>query len=363
MADIEVNIPTQHPWRWLPYVAVAIGILISIGLWDCLFFKSLFPFAVLNDSMPWIVLALGICTAILIGIAIRLGQLSREHFQSLSQMNQEFKKEMIEHMQSEESKQKLEKALLQGQKLQAIGTLAGGIAHDFNNLLYAIIGYVEMAREDVEKETLVFKNLGKVLEASHRGQELIARILEFSRRQHNEFKPIQLQNTIENVLSLLRPTIPAGVTVIFHTMKEDCMILGDETQLHQVIVNIINNAVDAMDGEGIVTLKVDLVHTNDEYLKQFPHIANNDYCRIDIADSGRGIDQATISRIFEPFFTTKEVGRGTGLGLSTVHAIIEDHKGKIIVNSQLGRGTTFTFLLPEYHKETDHGENPISGRR
>lgn len=360
MTQPSASTTAKHPSRWLPYIVAIIGVIASIGLWHCLVFKSPLTFSEsLKDSLPWLILFLGIALAILVGVAVRLAQLTRQRSQSLDLMNEDFKKEMISHMHSEESKQKLEKALLQGQKLQAIGTLAGGIAHDFNNILYAIIGYVEMAREDVEKESLVHKNLGKVLEASQRGRELISRILAFSRRQHLDLKTIQLQETIESVLALLRPTIPAGVTIIFHTMKHDFSILGDHTQLHQIVVNMINNAVDAMDGEGVVTIKLQIVVPEDEFLKQFTDITNNNYCRIDITDTGHGMDQATMARIFEPFYTTKEVGKGTGLGLSTVHAIIEEHKGKIIVTSQLGHGTTFTILLPE-NKEKGNGENIIS---
>jgi signal transduction histidine kinase len=252
-------------------------------------------------------------------------------------------------MQAEDSKKKLEKELLQGQKLQAIGTLAGGIAHDFNNILYAIIGYVEMAREDVTQDTLVYNNLGKVLEASHRGQELIARILAFSRRQHYEFKPVAIKSTIESALSLLKPTIPASVVIDFTAdLSEDFTLLGDQTRLHQIIVNLINNAVDAMDGEGTVTIKLGLVPMNDDLLQQFPDIRHCKYCRIDVTDTGHGIDQNTIARIFEPFFTTKEVGKGTGLGLATVHTTVKEHHGEIMVTSQLGAGTSFIILLPEY---------------
>src|SRR5262249_19737448 len=152
----------------------------------------------------------------------------------LNQINEDLKKEIADRVSAEEVQQKLEIALLQGQKLQAIGTLAGGIAHDFNNLLYAIIGYVEMSREDVPKDSITFNNLGKVLSAAHRGQELISRILSFSRRQQQQFDSINLRYTIEAVLSLLRPAIPASVSIIFEP-QIDAMILGNQTQIHQVL--------------------------------------------------------------------------------------------------------------------------------
>lgn len=346
--------------RRIPYFIAGIGIILSLIIWYYLSYILAEPLlTLLKDALPWIILILSIVLTITLAALVRYAQLMRLRSRSLNRANQNFKNEMVERIHAEQTKQKLEKALLQGQKLQAIGTLAGGIAHDFNNILYAINGYVEMAREDIEKDSLVFKNLGKVLEASQRGQDLIARILAFSRRQRHDYKPIPCQQTIEGVLSLLRPTIPAGVTLIFHTMPKDSIILADQTELHQVIVNIINNAVDAMDGEGVVTLRVQRIPANDEILKQIPNTTQNEYCKIEITDIGHGMDQSTIERIFEPFYTTKEVGKGTGLGLSTVHAIIKEHQGEILVKSQLGHGTTFTLLLPEY-KENLHGENSVS---
>lgn len=299
--------------------------------------------------MPWIILILGICFSILLAAVIRITQLAKQRTVTLDQMNEHLKKEIGERINAEEVKQKLEVALLQGQKLQAMGTLAGGIAHDFNNLLYAILGYAEMAREDVPKDSITYKNLGKVVEGAHRGQELVSRILAFSRRQHHQFDLLHLKSTIEAALGLLKPTIPASVIIHFDP-KTDAYVLGNQTQVHQVLVNIINNAVDAMDGEGTITINLNHVPAGDPLLREFPDASNRNYCKIEIIDTGHGMDQHTMDRIFEPFFTTKEVGKGTGLGLSIVHSIIKEHQGEITVSSQLGHGTTFMILLPEYEQ-------------
>lgn len=302
-----------------------------------------------SSPLPVITLFLGIFIALLFAIAIRLIQINTMHAKSLDHVNQDLKNEISVRIHMEETKQKLEKALLQGQKLQAIGTLAGGIAHDFNNILYAIIGYTQMAREDSVQDDNTHKNLGKVLTACKRGQELVARILAFSRRQHHEFKPLLIKETLAGVLSLLKPTIPASVQIDCQFfVPNDAKILGNETQLHQVFVNIINNAVDAMDGEGVIKINIDTISVQDELLQHLPNKIEQRYCKIEISDAGHGMDQATLGRIFEPFFTTKEVGKGTGLGLSMVHAIIKEHNGEILVNSQLGGGSTFIILLPEY---------------
>ncbi len=352
--------------RCLPFLVAAVGILLSFCVWRITFIENatiITNFANnLHNLLHTLVLAFGLSLSILAGLAVRLIQLSHQHKKSFAILNTHFQNEIAERLHAEETKQKLEKALLQGQKLQAIGTLAGGIAHDFNNLLYAIIGYVEMARDDVATNSLVHKNLGKVLEASKRGQELIARILAFSRRQQHEFSPICLQQTIEGVLSLLRPTIPASVTITLNDLQKKSRILGNQTQLHQVLVNIINNAVDAMDGEGSVTINLRRIDSTDSILKQFPNISAGGYCIIEIKDTGHGMDQATLERIFEPFYTTKEVGKGTGLGLATVHSIMKEHHGEVIVESRLGQGSTFTLFLPEYVEQLEnaHGKDFIS---
>jgi signal transduction histidine kinase len=333
---------------WASYIIALIGVLISLFLSN-LFWNNLLyieQIASLKHLLLTFALLFGISLSLLSGVVIRIAQLARQRAVSLNKMNLSLKKEVEERINTEEAKQKLEIALLQGQKLQAMGTLAGGIAHDFNNILYAIIGYVEIVRGDLNKEALEYKNLGKVLEGAHRGQELISRILSFSRRQHQEFQVINLKTTIESALGLLRPTIPASVSIKFEA-EANVTISGDQTQIHQVLVNLINNSVDATDGEGNITIRLTSLNSNDPLNNQFKHQVEQSYCKITITDTGRGMDQPTMERIFEPFYTTKEVGKGTGLGLSIVHSIIQEHQGEIMVNSQLGQGTTFTILLPK----------------
>lgn len=336
--------------RWLAQIIAISGSFLTIVLWYFLLKNDGTQSFILTFhlALPWIVLVVGISMALLCGISVRLVQVTRSRSASLKKVTAEFKKEIAERIKAEKSKQKLEAALLQSQKLQAIGTLAGGIAHDFNNLIYAIKGYVEIAREDISKESITYQNLGKVLEAAQRGQDLVGRIVRFGRRQQfYEHTPLNIAHVLENVLSLLHPTIPSSVAINLIGVSQNHLILGNQTQLHQVIVNIINNAVDAMDSEGNITIQVSHIPAKDNYLLQFPNMLETDYCKIDISDTGHGMDKATMERIFEPFFTTKEVGKGTGLGLSTVHTIINEHKGIISVSSQLGQGTTFSILFPE----------------
>lgn len=309
-----------------------------------------------SDQHFWVpyFIAATIIFLILIAALIRMTYLARLRAHILNQTNENLKREIQDRIHIEESKQKLEIALLQGQKLQAIGTLAGGIAHDFNNILYAIMGYTEIAREDTEKNSLTYQNLGKIIDAGHRGQDLVARILSFSRKQHHHFDVLHLRETIDAALSLLKPTIPTSVILNFYPV--DVTILGNQTQIHQVFVNLINNAVDAMEGEGTLNIQMNHVAAEDPFLRQFPDTqAQKKYCKIEISDTGHGMDQATMDRIFEPFFTTRQPGKGTGLGLSIVHTIIEEHKGDITVTSKLGHGSTFIILLPEYSAGNHNG--------
>lgn len=263
----------------------------------------------------------------------------------MQEANEKLKTESQDRLLAEQSKQKLEVALLQGQKLQAMGTLAGGIAHDFNNILYAIKGYVEMARDDLADHPLISNNLNKVLSAADRGQQLISRILAFSRKQTQHFENISLNETIEAALGLLKPTIPASVALHFQPHCK-AMLLADKTQLHQILVNLINNAVDAMDGEGNILIETSIALPQDILPNSSnPSSPTSAWVKIQIKDTGQGMSQSTLERIYEPFFTTKEVGKGTGLGLSIVHSLIEQHQGQIQVNSQLGKGTCFTLLF------------------
>jgi len=313
------------------------------------------------DKNILILFLLGSALTVTSGALFFVVRSRRQFKQELAVLTARFEQQTADRTHAELSRQRLEKAFLQGQKLQAIGTLAGGIAHDFNNILYAVMGYVEMAREDLDPLTPIYSNLGKVLDAAKRGQDLVSRILAFSRRQHHNLHPIDLQESIEGALELLRPTIPTSVSIHPEFNGGKCTINGNQTQLHQVMVNLVTNAVDAMEGEGNIAVRLDTIPANSPLLRELPHpTARNGYCRLTLSDSGHGIDPSNLERIFEPFFTTKEVGRGTGLGLSTVHSIVTEHKGDIMVESVPGQGTTFTLLLPllDENGEQDHGKNP-----
>lgn len=341
---------------WIPYIIFVIGTTISAAVFVYFYYdyddylEKIIP--TIDDHFSWISFTLCQGLTVMIALIVGFAEQSRHRAIKLAKANEDLMREIEERLMAEKAKQTMEAAMMQGQKLQAMGTLAGGIAHDFNNLLYAIIGYVEMARDDTPEDSKIHANLGKVLEASHRGQDLVSRILTFSRRQQHQFDAIDLKQTIEAVLGLLKPTIPASVELDCN-LDIDCHVLGNKTKIHQVFVNLITNAVDAMDGEGNIRIHASMLDKDDPEITNNPDLKPQSYCKITIEDTGHGIPKEKLNRIFEPFYTTKEVGKGTGLGLSIVHTIIKEHEGNISVNSEIGQGTTFVILLPETEVTAD----------
>lgn len=241
----------------------------------------------------------------------------------------------------------LEERLLQAQKMEAIGTLAGGIAHDFNNILSAIMGYTDLAIQDLPEDTEVRESLLHVLEASHRAKELVAQILAFSRQSRREVQPIEIQSIVKEALKLLRGSIPSTID-IRHTIDPACPpVMADGTAIHQIVMNLCTNAYHAMrDTGGVLALRLSHVQIGEGDVERDQKLSPGRYVRLEVEDTGHGMDEETRARIFEPYYTTKERGQGTGLGLATVHGIVSDLNGVVHVYSEPGAGSTFTLLLP-----------------
>ncbi len=255
-------------------------------------------------------------------------------------------REALQRSEAEEEREKMKQALLQSQKLEAVGMLAGGIAHNFNNILYAIQGYVQMARSDVDNKTISYQNLGKVLEAVERGQELVQGILCFSRREHYHLEQICLKEVLESAIKLLQSTLPASVELSVSINIKNSLLEGNRTHLQQVFINIIRNAADSLSEKGKIVVQVD-VESDIEGLKLLrPGLPYPAYFVVNIADNGSGMSEETLRHLFEPFFTTKDVGKGTGLGLATARSIVRDHRGEMVVKSVPNKGSTFIVLLP-----------------
>ena len=237
-------------------------------------------------------------------------------------------------------KQKMEKKLIQTQKMETIGTLAGGIAHDFNNSLATVQGYVSMILEDVDPKSHLHRYLLNTQKAVTLSKETVQKLMIYSRAKEIVFNKVRLDELIEDSMDIIMGSKPKNIQLQYPTKIKRIEFLADKNQLTQVIVNICTNAFHAIDDEkGTVTLSIKEEKTIDEYLFTPMTV-------IKISDSGIGMDNETKKRIFEPFFTTKSVGKGTGLGLSVVAGIIKQHKGKIEVKSEFGKGSTFTIYLP-----------------
>lgn len=240
----------------------------------------------------------------------------------------------------------LEREIRQNQKMEAIGTLAGGIAHDFNNILAGIIGYAEILLMKESADSRMREYLRKILAAGEKARELIYQILAFSRKTETSLQPVQLRPVIQEVMHLLRATLPSTI-VIEDGLHTEATVLADPVQIHQIVLNLCTNAGHAMREQGgTLSVAVDEVGSDQDLVNLNTKLGPGKYVRIRISDTGHGIPESISGRIFDPFFTTKNKDEGTGLGLSVVHGIVQSLKGLITVESTPGQGTIFDVWLP-----------------
>jgi signal transduction histidine kinase/ActR/RegA family two-component response regulator len=237
-------------------------------------------------------------------------------------------------------------ALRQSHKMEAIGTLAGGIAHDFNNILGAIVGYGELAQQQAPEGSPLRRYLDRILQAGGRARALVDRILGFSRSGISERVPVRVQAVVGETLQLLRASLPPKVRLEEDLHAAESTVIGDETRLHQVTMNLCTNAAQAMPEGGLLHVVLERVVLSTARTFKRGQLAAGAYVRLTVSDTGTGIPPQLVDRIFDPFFTTKAVGEGTGLGLSLVHGIVADLGGAIEVASRVGEGTTFQIWLP-----------------
>jgi PAS domain S-box-containing protein len=246
----------------------------------------------------------------------------------------------------------LEKQLRHSQQLESIGTLAGGIAHDFNNILTSVIGYTELALDEVDKETALEEYLQEIYTAGKRARELVKQILTFARQADEEVRPIQVDIIVKEMLKFIRSSLPSSIE-IKQNIESDALIMGNAIQVHQIMMNLCTNAAHAMkEGLGVLEVRLKEGRTNPGPPPALDDFHMGDYLKLSVSDNGTGISPSVIGQIFDPYFTTKGVGEGTGMGLSMVHGIVENHGGKITVDSELGKGTTFTIYLPITKRQT-----------
>jgi len=235
--------------------------------------------------------------------------------------------------------------------MEVVGKLAGGIAHDFNNLLTAINGYSDLALRKVQKKSDAYNDIKVIKDCGERAARLTKQLLGFSRKQIAEKTKIDLNQTISELKKMLKRLIGEEITLKTSFQKKSCMILADKSQLEQVLVNLVVNARDAIEGYGKIIISTQEETLDSDFYKKHNLNEEKKYIKISVIDDGQGMSNEVKQKIFEPFFTTKEVNKGTGLGLSTVFGIVKQNEGTIIVNSEVGKGSEFSIFLPKLKTE------------
>ncbi len=240
----------------------------------------------------------------------------------------------------------LQARLHKAERLESLGTMAGGIAHDFNNILGAILGFGEMAQQHAVPGSNMRRHIDRVMQAGARAKVLVRQILDFSRRGLGDRVPVHIQAVVEEAMAMLRPTLPETLRVDARLEAGAATVLGDGTQLYQVVMNLCTNAVQAMGDSGSLEVRLDRQALDATAPLLHGELAAGAYVRLVVSDTGCGMSAEVLQRAFDPFFTTKKVGEGTGLGLSMVHGIVSDLGGGIDVATASGQGTRITVLLP-----------------
>ena len=258
---------------------------------------------------------------------------------------------VIERKRAEEKRIKLETQLRQSQKMEAIGQLAGGIAHDFNNMLSIINGYSEMILSELPPSSQNYSNIQEISKAGRRSADLTRQLLAFASKQAINPKVLDLNDTVEGMLKLLRRLIGENIKLLWEPAVNLWKVKMDPSQLDQILANLLVNTRDAISGAGKVIIKTGNAEFDEAFRAMHRDFVLKKYVVLEVGDNGSGMDKETLAHIYEPFFTTKEAGKGTGLGLATVFGIVKQNNGFINVYSELGKGTIFKIYLPPHESE------------
>ncbi len=243
---------------------------------------------------------------------------------------------------------RIEREMRRNQKLTSIGTLAGGIAHDFNNVLMPIMGYTELIKKELSKDSPAIDHIEEIIKAGKRAKDLVRQVLTFSHRSEQSFQPVELAPIVKEALKLLRASILSNITLEENIDSEPGVVLGDPTQIHQVIINLCANAAYAMkDCGGVLKIGLEQVVLNKAPL-ELSDTMTNQFMMLTVSDNGEGMYESTIEQIFDPFYSTKPDGEGSGMGLSVLHGIVKNHGGFIEVDSEPEKGSTFKVYFPRY---------------
>jgi two-component system cell cycle sensor histidine kinase/response regulator CckA len=257
-------------------------------------------------------------------------------------------RDITERKRAEEEREKLHAQLLQAQKMESVGRLAGGVAHDFNNMLGVIIGNVELAMLEMDRDVPEYQNLQQIFKTAQRSAGLVRQLLGFARQQTVSPKVLDLNDIVSGMLKMFRRLIGEDIDLFWVPGHDLWAVKIDPSQIDQILANLVVNARDAIAGVGKVTIETENVVFDEAYCAQNAGYVPGEYVMVAVSDSGSGMDKVTLAHLFEPFFTTKEVGKGTGLGLATVYGIVKQNDGFINVYSESGEGTTLKIYIPRF---------------
>ncbi len=281
----------------------------------------------------------------------RLETLVAKRTAELEERNRKLNEEITERWKAETEKRKMESQLAQTQRIEALDRFAGGIAHDLNNILYPILINIEELLAETPVDSSRHELLTQTMKAVIRQKDLVKKILSFGRRSEEEPRPVKVAPLVEETMDFLRSTLPSTIDIKQQIDAQTDMIMGDPTQIQQVVMNLVQNAADSL-GSQKGTIEVRLTTTHLEPVRTNREMKPGDYLELTVKDTGSGIAPEVLDHIFEPFYTTKGFGRGSGMGLSVVHGIVKRLGGAITVRSRPGEGTLFTVYLPLYVGKT-----------
>jgi PAS domain S-box-containing protein len=255
-------------------------------------------------------------------------------------------RDITEIIHAADEKENLEKQLRQAQKMEAVGRLAGGVAHDFNNMLSVIIGHSEMALDQTDLSMPIYSDLKEIISAGKRSADLTRQLLAFARKQTVTPKILDINKKVNEMINMLKRLIGEDIELVWNKNNNYFPIKIDPSQLDQVLANLCLNARDAIVGGGKIWIQTNKINADNKFCETHAEAVPGVYICLMVSDNGKGMDKITLSSIFEPFFTTKSTGKGTGLGLATVHGIVKQNNGFIDVYSELGKGTSFKIYIP-----------------
>jgi PAS domain S-box-containing protein len=263
--------------------------------------------------------------------------------------------DLTEQKQAQAENKALERMLNQSQKMESIGRLAGGVAHDFNNMLGVILGHAELALLQADENHDLHDDLKEIQKAAQRSADITKQLLAFARKQTISPKRLDLSDTVESMLNMLRRLIGEDIDLVWKPSLGLWPVKMDPSQIDQILANLCVNARDAIAGVGKLTIETGKKTFDEAYCKEHSGFIPGDFVMLAVSDNGCGMDKVTLDNLFEPFFTTKDVGKGTGLGLATIYGIVKQNNGFINVYSELGQGSTFKIYLPRLvaDEETD----------